>query len=312
MRVRNLLSMATIATGVLLPAPSALAARRPLRPGAVTGAARSVSSSAAALTGAVDPHGSATSYYFQYGLTRALGAQTPPASAGAGNRPVSVALAIGGLSPITPYYYRLVAVSGVGATVGAERTFVTTKVPLSLQIAVTPNPVIYSGLVLIQGALAGTENANREVVLQANVFPFTGGFFNVGNPQITLSNGAFSFTIPQSLANVRYRVVTTTRHPIISAEAPETVSCNIAAHITRARRRHHFRIEGRVSPALNGTPVEFVRQTRSGARVVVGRAVVRNTGFESRGLRTRRGVYRVRVLASGAVTANETPGLLVR
>jgi hypothetical protein len=245
-------------------------------------------------------------------VTGALGAQTASAFAGAGNGAVRVAVPIGGLSPITPYFYRLVAVSSAGATLGPKRTFVTTKIPLSLRIAVTPDPVVYSGLVQVKGTLAGTDNANREVVLQDDVFPFTGGFSDVSNPQITLSNGAFSFTIGQSLTNVEYRVVTTTSRQVVSPPAVETVSCDIVAHITRARRSHRFRIEGRVSPALNGTPVQFLRQTAEGTKVVVGHAVVRNTGFESQGLRDTRGVYRVRVLARGAVGANESPGLLLR
>ena len=45
-------------------------------PGIDTGVAASVSYGSVTLTGLVNPHGSNTSYYFQYGPTRAFGAQT--------------------------------------------------------------------------------------------------------------------------------------------------------------------------------------------------------------------------------------------
>ncbi len=85
------------------------------------------------------------------------------------------AVPVTGLQPVTVYYYRLVAVNSAGAAMGPERTFLTAKVPLSLQISVSPSPVQYGGTVTVQGSLSGTESANREVVLLADPFPFSGG-----------------------------------------------------------------------------------------------------------------------------------------
>ena len=129
-------------------------------------------------TGAVNPNGSDTSYYFQYGLTKAYGSQTAIADAGAGSKALPVRLAISGLQPLTVYHYRLVAVNSAGATIGDDEKLLTTKVPLSLAILASPNPVSFGGTVTVQGTLSGTGNANRAVVLQANAFPFTAGFQN--------------------------------------------------------------------------------------------------------------------------------------
>ena len=112
-------------------------------PGVSTGAADSVSYGSATLTGSIDPRGSATSYYFQYGPTSAYGAQTPLAAAGAGTAPSRWPSPVGGLQPLTIYHYRLIAVNAVGAAAGAGRAFETAKVPLSLAILVAPNPVPY-------------------------------------------------------------------------------------------------------------------------------------------------------------------------
>src|SRR5438067_1127080 len=100
--------------------------RRVGKPGVSTGKARSVSYSSAVLTGTVTPNGSNTSYYFQYGPTRAYGSQSAIADAGSGTHPVNVRIAIGGLQPITIYHYRLVAVNAAGASVGADHALLTT------------------------------------------------------------------------------------------------------------------------------------------------------------------------------------------
>src|SRR5205823_7669376 len=57
-----------------LAAPSAAAAVS--KPGVSTANARQVSYSSAVLTGTVNPNGSNTSYYFQYGPTKAYGSQS--------------------------------------------------------------------------------------------------------------------------------------------------------------------------------------------------------------------------------------------
>ncbi len=71
-----------------------------------TGPAKDIGYSSALLTGSVNPKASNTSYYFQYGPTKAYGGQSTIADAGAGASSVSIAVPIGGLQPITVYHYR--------------------------------------------------------------------------------------------------------------------------------------------------------------------------------------------------------------
>ncbi|MGA2165186.1 MAG: hypothetical protein ABSH36_12045, partial [Solirubrobacteraceae bacterium] len=194
----------------LAPAASALTL-----PGVATGAAASVSYGTATLTGAVDPHGSNTSYYFQYGPTKAYGAQTTLADAGAGTATVKVAVPVGGLLPLTIYHFRLIAVNSTGAATGADRAFKTAKVPLSLAITAGPNPTIFGGVATIQGTLSGTGNGNVPVVLQANPFPYTQGFATVGNPELTSATGGFSFPFVGLTAATQFRVITTTTKPVV-------------------------------------------------------------------------------------------------
>src|SRR5512146_2675670 len=87
-RRRGLLAGAAAIAVLALPA----AAQAAVAPKVNTTGAREVSYGSAVLTGSVNPNGSNTSYYFQYGLTRAYGSQTAIADAGSGTKAVTVRL----------------------------------------------------------------------------------------------------------------------------------------------------------------------------------------------------------------------------
>ncbi|HSS43433.1 MAG TPA: NHL repeat-containing protein [Solirubrobacterales bacterium] len=87
----------------------------------------------ATLNGTIDPHGSAATYHFEYGITTAYGLSTPETDAGSGNGEEAVSWAVDHLSPGTTYHVRLVATdtaSGV-TTTGADGTFATVPAPVA-------------------------------------------------------------------------------------------------------------------------------------------------------------------------------------
>ena len=106
-----------------------LASAAPAAPAATTGTATNVAQSSATADGTVNPNGTATSYYFQYGTTTSYGSNTPSASAGAGSSDVAVSANLSGLASSTTYHYRVVAVSTAGTTDGTDQTFTTTTPP---------------------------------------------------------------------------------------------------------------------------------------------------------------------------------------
>ncbi|HEY3828647.1 MAG TPA: hypothetical protein VGL57_05575 [Solirubrobacteraceae bacterium] len=286
-------------------------------PAVATGAARSVSYSSATLTGSVNPHASNTTYYFQFGITSAYGAQTALAVAGAGAAAVPVSAAVTGLEPLTVYHYRLIAVNATGASTGAERTFKTAKVPLSLAILVAPNPTVFGSTATVQGTLSGTGNAGRAVVLQQNPFPYTAGFANVGNPELTTTTGGFSFPVVGLTQATQFRVVTTTNPPVISPITIEGVAVAVSAHVGRAHRRHYARIYGTVTPAVDGMEVGIMRVI-GGRNVLVSGTILRHlsttTSRFSRTIRVKRhALYRVFVkVTNGAQTSNYSLPLFIR
>jgi hypothetical protein len=95
-------------------------------PLATTRAATRVSPSEATLHGFVNPHGLETSYRFEYGETTSYGSSipVPEATAGAGNSSVEATQNVAGLTPETPYHFRLVATNSKATTYGADKTLV--------------------------------------------------------------------------------------------------------------------------------------------------------------------------------------------
>jgi hypothetical protein len=125
---------AVLMIGACLPA-AALAAS----PTATTGAATKLSQTGVVLHGRVNPNGVATGYIFQYGPTPDLGIVSASHSIGAGSKGVDVSRPLGGLTPGTIYYYRIVATSTAGTAYGSIRHF-TTGGP--------PPPAVVTGVAL--------------------------------------------------------------------------------------------------------------------------------------------------------------------
>jgi hypothetical protein len=273
--------------------------------------------SSAILYGNVDAHGLLTNYSFQYGPTSAYGAQSPLAPAGNGTGTVKVSQAIAGLQAGITYHYRIVVSGPGGTSKGAERAFTTPKVPLSVQIAGAPNPVVFGAPFFVDGTLSGTGASTREVVLQANPFPYLGGFKNVGNPEVTNATGGFSFPFLGLLENAQLRVVTVGKPVVVSAVVLEKVAVRVSFHVRRARRRGFVRLYGDVAPAEVGALVGFQLLTPGKSINEGGTAVRAGTASVSRFsavVRLRhRGLYRALIKVSdGAHFSNYSEPILIR
>lgn len=94
-------------------------------PAVRTDAATNITRTSADIGGQVTPDMAQTSYWFEYGTTNALGFTTPFADAGNGNFSSSRVASIGGLSPMTTYYFRIDAQNQFGTVNGVTRSFTT-------------------------------------------------------------------------------------------------------------------------------------------------------------------------------------------
>lgn len=152
-KVRATVLTATVAGAVVAALLSSvgaapLASAAASAPSATTGSASNVAQSSATIGGTVNPAGTDTHYYFQYGTTSSYGSSTTPTDAGAGTNDVSVSAELTGLAASTTYHYRIVAVSSAGTTDGADKTLTTTTPPAATTAApseVTRTSAIVTG-----------------------------------------------------------------------------------------------------------------------------------------------------------------------
>jgi hypothetical protein len=94
-------------------------------PSVSTSGAGSITQTAASVSGAVNPDGQSTAYYFQYGITRSYGSTTASQPAGSGTAAVNVSANLPGLTPGTTYHYRVYASNALGTTYGSDRILTT-------------------------------------------------------------------------------------------------------------------------------------------------------------------------------------------
>jgi streptogramin lyase len=104
------------------------------QPTATTEAATNLKPTSATLNATVNPEGSETSYYFEYGETEAYGSKTEAKSAGSGTSDLTKSESISGLKTATTYHFRVVA-TGAGTVKGKDKTFTTEEYPPTFSFA---------------------------------------------------------------------------------------------------------------------------------------------------------------------------------
>jgi hypothetical protein len=309
------LGLATAAALLVLAAPAwAVSA-----PSVTTGRATGVGPTSATLNGTVNPNGSGTTYFFQYGRTTHYSAGTQATSAGSGTRVVHASAAIGGLAGNTTYHYRLVAFNSRGITRGSDRTFKTPPIPTVNQIAIGPNPVIFGNTFVVAGRLTGPPSVGgQRVQLEQNLFPYTGGFHQVGNTEITKSDGSYTFTLAGAALTAEYKVVEVGGAHADTPVVTESVALDVPSLKVRHFSGHRIGIRGIVHPGLAGAAVLVERELGHGRVHIVTRMRTvavspGNAVFSHRFRLHHTGVYRVVVLSNtGAYTTGATGPFIIR
>jgi hypothetical protein len=280
----------TLVLACALPATALAAA-----PAVTTGKATGVSPNAATVTGSLNPRGLVTTYYFQYGKTKSYGARTTALDAGSGNKRVNVSAQLTGLTHKTTYHYRLVATNSSGRTLGGDRTFKTPELPTVSTIASNPNPATFGRTVVVNGFLVGPRGGGgKQVALEANAFPFTTGFQQVGNTVLTAADGGYSFTFG-ALLNVQLRVVDRSDPSVVSPVLVQNVAPSVSLKGKRHKGSRIVRFSGHVRPSGSASAVVIQRRTHRGGwknlKAVLPRKRSGGDRFSKR-IRTRRGVFR--------------------
>jgi hypothetical protein len=304
-RRRGVPAMAALIGALALPAAAQAAA-----PTVTTGGVTDITPTTATLHGTIDPNGTATSYVFQLGTTRLYGTTTATTSAGGGNKAIKVAVAVGSLAPATTYHYRLVGLRGSKVYPGSDRTFKTKRQPLGVSLTATPNPIRAGGSTTLSGVLSGTGHAGRQVVLQANPWPYTAGWLNQGNPQVTRSDGSFAFPILSVPYTWQFRVVMVARPDVTSpiVVLGTTVKVTRHARVFRGVRRGRIHFWGRLKPDRDGALV-LVQKLRRGNWITIAKTHARHgrsgkfSRYSKRVKQKHGGRYRIAMLDSTGLYA---------
>jgi hypothetical protein len=258
-RCSKALALALVAAGALPAAASAAL------PAASTGGARAVTASSATLNGTFNPNGEPTTYFFQYGPTKAYGSQTPtqgPTAAVKKSTPASAG--VSGLTPATTYHYRLVATNASGTRQGRDRTFTTLGL---ISFTARPRFVPFGAPTLLAGQLAGGSVAGVRVTLKENPYPFAG--LKAVATTRTDTAGRYGFNRTPTV-NSQYQVVAASRPATTSPIQLVFVRIRVSLRLSATRPRSGQRVvfSGRARPAHNGRFVIIQRLVRGRWRAV--------------------------------------------
>lgn len=127
----------------------------PVKPTVTTLATTNVSVTNAVLPGTVNPNGSESIYFFEYGTNASFGAVTTAQSAGAGTSAVSVGATLSNLAAGQTYYYRAAASNAFGISYGSAQSFSAGLPPPSASTLAPANLTTSSAL------LRGTISPNN-------------------------------------------------------------------------------------------------------------------------------------------------------
>jgi phosphodiesterase/alkaline phosphatase D-like protein len=165
-------------------------------PTATTSPASSTSNSAT-LKATVNPNGSATRVYFQWGTSTSYGNSTPPQSIGSGTSTVNVSANLSGLLPNTTYYYRIVASNSAGTTYGSGMSFRTNAVGA----APTATTGSATNITTNSATLTGTVNPNG---LATTVYFQWGTSPSYGNstPSQSIGSGTSTVNVSANLSGL--------------------------------------------------------------------------------------------------------------
>jgi hypothetical protein len=253
-------ALAGVALALALPA-TALAAKLPE---VSTGRVTHVRGIQVLLTGAVNPEGSPTTFYFQFGPTTAYGRRTATGPTINGAKPVKVGLTA---APILPgYHYRLVATNAFGTKLGRDREFQPKVNQVKIELTRLVK-VPYGAVVYVTGRMTGAAAANHRIALQASPWPYKEAFEQVGRPTVSNAAGRFAFRVGVLSLNTQFRVITLDPLPRFSRVLTVHVMVRVTFRARGSGKAGFVRLFGTVTPARIGRAhVEFqlLKQVRPG------------------------------------------------
>jgi hypothetical protein len=261
-------SLAACAALALPAGSQALAKPVEPTPRVTTAGATYVLSSSALLNAVIDPNGTPTSYYFQWGPAAMFGptagytSQTPTVSVGSGMTDIKVGQSVAGLQQGVVYHFRAVGIYGQGkVSYGRDLVFTAKQTPLLFELARSFQAVVGTPFIL-SGGLSGFGNAHKAIVLQASPYPYLEPFINIGVPGVTDASGRFAFRVAHLSRSTQFRVSTLDLRPLYSPVTTVHAQVRVTLNVRSSGHPGLVRLFGTVSPAAVGAQVQFQVQKK--------------------------------------------------
>jgi hypothetical protein len=165
-------------------------------PAILTTAANGVTSNSATIGGSVNPNGSSTVVYFQWGTSTGYGYITPQQSAGSGTASMSISASLTGLSANTTYHYRAVASNNAGTSYGLDVSFATgNSSPPTVTTTAAGNVAFFSA------TLNGTVNPNGSSATAYFQWGTTTGYGST-TPSQSMGSGSTQLSVSDNLSGL--------------------------------------------------------------------------------------------------------------
>ncbi len=186
-----------------------------LAPVATTQPASGITAASASLNASVNPNGTATTVYFQWGTNTSYGSVSSLTSAGSGNGDVAITIALGSLLPGTTYHFAVVASNSVGVVNGADSSFTT---PATAPSATT---LAAGGIAASNATLNASVNPNGATTTAWFVWGTTAGYGNTAG-QTAIGSGTSATAINAAIGNLL--PATTYHFAIVASNSVGTVT----------------------------------------------------------------------------------------
>ncbi len=226
-------------------------------PTATTDSATNITANSATLNATVNPNGSETTVYFEWGIDTSYGNSTPAQSIGSGTDDVSITADITGLSPSTIYHYRVVATNAGGTSYGDDISFTTQSLPLPITLNITSpldGETINRLDVMVKGTVTNTTTGNETgVVINGIVAVVYNGEFIVNHVPLEEGQNTITATATDTEGYTASTSITvnaaSTPHVTLTANiesgiAPLTTYFSVSTEIPNAASTYEMDYEG--------------------------------------------------------------------
>lgn len=187
-------------------------------PSVTTGLATNLTTNSATLTGSVNPNGSATAAYFEWGLSTNYGNNTALSLLGSGNSSTNVSSLVSNLAYNVAYHYQLVATNALGTNYGGDLTVTNIVYPVITAQPQSQNALVGATVVFSVAATNPSpftcqwEHNGTNLIDNGRVAGSASNLLTISNLQ-TNDSGAYSALVSNTLVATNSQPASLTVYP---------------------------------------------------------------------------------------------------